>query len=139
MNDSESRAIPIWIMVYAAVQILTSIVGIYGGYVDLAFFYSQFPNADFVDPLVKHLGAVWASKNVATVLVMIYAIVRKHPQILATAFLLKGIADTIDILYSNTAFLPESSFVVNLVTWLILGLPQFAAAYILFRRAGLKL
>ena len=29
----------------------------------------------------------------------------------------------VDILYSNTAFMPGSGLVMNLITWLIIGLP----------------
>lgn len=133
-----ARKIPIWIIIYALLQMLTSVVGIYGGYIDPAFFYAQFPNADFADPLIRHLAGVWGSKNLAIVLVMLFGIIRRHPQGLGTIFLLKGIADTVDILYTNTAFMPGSTLMMALITWLILGLPQLVIAYILFKRSGAK-
>jgi len=101
-NEQESETkIPLWIVLYAGLQALTAVVGIYGGYIDPSFFYTQFPDANFADPLILHLAAVWGSKNLATVLVMLYSIVRKRPQMLATVLLLKFIADTVDILLRN--------------------------------------
>ncbi len=130
--------IPIWIIVYAVLQLFTAFIGLYGGYVDPSFFYTQFPNANFNDPLIRHLAGVWGSKNLATILVMLFGIIRRHPQVLGTAFLLKGIADTVDILYTNSAFMPGSGLVTEIITWLIVGLPQLIIAYILFKRSGMK-
>ena len=135
---SEERKIPLWIIIYAGLQILTSLVGIYGGYIDPSSFYAAFTDVDWGDPLIRHLAGVWGSKNLGIVLVALYAIIRRHPRILGTIFLMKFIADTVDILYTNTAFMPDSLFLTNLVTWLILGLPQAIAAYILFKRSGLE-
>lgn len=132
------RMIPIWIMVYAVLQLFTAAVGLYGGHFDPAFFYTQFPDANFEDPLIRHLAGVWGSKNLATIIVMIFALVRQHPRMLGAVFLLKGIADTVDILYTNYAFMPESSMMTEVITWLIVGLPQLIAAYILFKRSGVK-
>lgn len=129
-STTPTRKIPIWIIAYALLQLFTAFVGLYGGHIDPSFFYTQFPDANFNDPLILHLAGVWGSKNLATILVMVYALVRQHPRILGTAFLLKGIADTVDILYTNSAYLPESSFGVGIITWLILGLPQLIIAYI---------
>ena len=138
-KQSTGRIIPIWIMIYAGLQIITSFVGVYSGYFDLSAFYSQFPNADFTAPLVSHLGAVWASKNVGIILVMTYALIRQKPLVLATALLMKFVPDTADILYSTTAFLPESNLATNIITWLILGLPQGIAAYLLYKQAGFRI
>ncbi|MEM7344674.1 MAG: hypothetical protein AAF485_10555 [Chloroflexota bacterium] len=132
------RQIPIWIMVYAVLQLFTAFVGLYGGYIDPSFFYTQFPDANFNDPLIRHLAGVWGSKNLATILIMVYSLIRQHPRILGTAFLAKGIADTVDILYTNSAFLPDSGLGAGIITWLIVGLPSLIAAYILFKRSGLK-
>lgn len=130
------RLIPLWIIIYAAIQILTSVVGIYGGYFDPSFFYgAQFPTADYND-LVRHLAGVWGSKNLGIVIVMILAIVQRWPRLLGGLFLMKGIQDTIDILYTNNAFYPEPAILQSIITWLILGLPQFICAYILIQRAG---
>ena len=64
-NSTETtNKIPIWIIAYAVFQILTSFVGIYGGYLDVSSFYgSFFPDANWSDPLIKHLAGVWGSKN----------------------------------------------------------------------------
>lgn len=137
-TEVTTRKIPLWIMAYAGIQMLTSFVGIYGGYIDPSSFYSGFPDANWSDPLIKHLAGVWGSKNLGIVIVMLYSIIRSHPRVLGTVFLLKFIADTVDILYTNTAFMPGTGLVTNLITWLILGLPQGIAAYILFKRSGFK-
>lgn len=136
---TESVTMPKWIIGYAILQILTSLVGIYSGYIAPAFFYSQFPDMDFSNPLIMHLAGVWGSKNVGIVIVMIWGLIRKYPSVLGTTFFLKFIADTIDILYTNTMYLPESGFLMNLVTWLILGLPQAFAAYVLFKKSRITL
>ncbi|MEM7029039.1 MAG: hypothetical protein AAF629_05560 [Chloroflexota bacterium] len=137
-STETNNKIPIWITLYAILQLFTAFVGLYGGHFDPSFFYTQFPNANFNDPLIRHLAGVWGSKNLANILVMVYALVRRHPRILATAFLFKGIADTVDILYTNYAYMPGSSFGVEVVTWLIVGLPQLVIAYIVYKRSGLR-
>ena len=136
---TNAHKIPIWISIYAGIQILTSIVGIVGGYVDPSFFYTQFPNADFNDNLVRHLAGVWGSKNLGIVVVAVWAMVRRHPRVLGSVFAMKFIADTVDILYTNNAFLPDASIIQNIISWLILGLPQAIAAYVLFKRSNMQL
>ena len=126
------RKIPIWIVVF------TAAVGLYGGYIDPSFFYTQFPNANFDDPLIRHLAGVWGSKNLATILVMLFGLIRRHPRVLGTAFLLKGIADTVDILYTNSAYMPQSNLITEIVTWLIVGLPQLVIAYLLFKQSEME-
>ena len=130
------RKIPLWIVIYAIIQALTSVVGVYGGYIDLSFFYAaQFPDANFTDNLVKHLGGVWASKNVGIIVVMAWALIQRYPRVLGTVFAMKFIQDTIDILYTNNVFYPEPNILQSVITWLLLGLPQAYAAYVLLRRA----
>ena len=78
---------------------------------------------------------------------MRFRIIRQHSRVLGNLFLLKFIADTVDILYTNTAFMPGTGLMMNpstssghrLITCLILGLPQAIAVYLLFKQSGMKL
>ena len=123
---SKKRKIPIWIYLFGAISIVTSIVGIYGGYIDGSFFYSEFPEIAWKNNLVKHLAGMWASKNLAIVIIMLYAFLKKDMKSLAFIFLFKFISDTPDILFVNTTYREgvSASWTTNIVSWLILALPS---------------
>ncbi len=134
MNVDSSTKIPIWIIIYTVVQILSSFVGIYGGYIDPSIFYSGFEGVDWTLAHIRHLAGMWASKNVGIVAVMLWGLIGRHPRILAAIFAFKFISDTIDILAINTRYMPETTLIQTLVSYVILGAPQAVAAYLLFTR-----
>lgn len=123
---NKNQKIPVWVYVFGGLSILTSLVGIYGGYIDGSFFYNEFPITEWNNNLVKHLAGMWASKNLALVLIMIYAFFKKDVKVLAFIFLFKFISDTPDILYVNTQFREGSaaSWMTNILSWFILALPS---------------
>ncbi len=134
---STNKKIPVWIYIFAVISILSSAVGVYGGYVDASFFYPEFASADWGSGLIKHLGGMWASKNLAIILILVYGLIKKDFRWLAAIFLFKGISDTVDILYVNTSFREGSAggFLPNLLNWLILALPGLLAGIYLLKRA----
>ncbi len=133
---ASNRKIPLWIYLFGLITIASSVVGIYGGYVDGTTFYSEFSADNWQNNLVKHLAGMWASKNVAIVVAMLYGFIKKDLRWLAAIFLFKFICDTPDILYVNTSFREgqAGSLMTNLLTWVILALPGLLATIVLMRR-----
>ena len=85
---------------------------------------------------MKHLAGMWASKNLAFIIVLLYSLIRKKYQWLAAIFLFKFISDTVDILYVNMYFRegPAASLMNNLMSWVLLALPSAIAVYYLSNR-----
>ncbi len=115
---------PWWIYLILAISILSSLVGLYGGYFNGTVFYSEFDESAWKNNLVMHLAGMWASKNLGIIIILIFAFIKKHNQALAYLFLFKFITDTIDILIINTLYREGAAgeLLPNLISWLILGL-----------------
>ncbi len=120
---------PWWIYVILVITILTSLVGVFGGYVDGTKFYAEFSADLWSQKLVKHLAGMWASKNVGIIAVIVFCLVKNYRQGLAMMFLFKFISDTIDILFINVLYRDgdAAGIVSNIITWVILGGASFIA------------
>ena len=58
---ANNRTIPIWVYIYAAISLLSSLIGVYGGYIDGTGFYSEFSPELWQLPIVNHLAGMWFS------------------------------------------------------------------------------
>ena len=137
MNNLQTHKIPWWIYLFAVLSVLSSLVGIYSGYIDASGFYSEFDAVNWEAKHIKHLSGMWASKNVALVLALLYGFFKKDFRWLAAIFLFKFICDTIDIFYVNIMFREGSagSVVTNLINWIILALPGLVATVYLLNKS----
>ncbi|MEO0472894.1 MAG: hypothetical protein AAF206_24975 [Bacteroidota bacterium] len=131
----KTQKIPWWVWVFAVISILSSVAGLYGGYINGAFFYTEFPLENWQNPLVKHLAGMWASKNLGLIVVFLIGLFQRDGKWLAVVFLFKFLTDSIDILYVNPAFQEGAAGGVtsNLISWLILALPGALAAWYFLR------
>jgi hypothetical protein len=134
--EQTKKRLPIWLYLFILICLLSSAVGVYGGYFNGQFFYAEFSADLWNENLVKHLAGMWASKNLAFIIVLLYSLIRKKYQWLAAIFLFKFISDTVDILYVNIYFRegPAASVMNNLMSWALLALPSAIAVYYLSNR-----
>ena len=133
--DKATRASPLWIYVFSALLVLSSLVGIYGGYENPGVLLVEFEGANWSDPHVKMLAGYWGSKNLGFCVVFLFALLTKRLPWLVALFAFRFISDTTDMLILTPLY-REAGPIEIILPFLILGLPSLGAAYVLHKRTA---
>lgn len=112
---------------------LSSLVGIYGGYVNPGVLLAEYTDVDWSLPYLKMLAGYWGSKNLGFSVVFIIAIFTKRFTWLVPLFLFRFVSDGTDMLILTPMY-REVETAEIIVPFLILGLPSLIAAYVLLKR-----
>ncbi len=132
-NASPTRVIPIWIYIFSSLLFLSSLVGIYGGYVNPGVLLAEYSGVDWSPPHIKMLAGYWGSKNLGFCAVFLFAILTKRIAWLVPLFLFRFISDGTDMLILTPLY-RDAAVPEIVLPFLILGLPSLVAAYVLFKR-----
>ena len=135
MADRPSPAIPIWIYVFSALLFLSSLVGVFGGYVNPGVLLAEYTEADWTAPHVRMLAGYWGSKNVAFCVIFIFALVTKRVPWLVPLFAFRFISDGIDMLVMTPLY-RDAGITEIVLPFLVLGLPSLLAATVLQARTN---
>lgn len=137
MVSSTQRTIPIWVYVFSALLFLSSLVGIYGGYINPGVLLAEYTDADWSAPHVRMLAGYWGSKNVAFCVIFIFALLTKRVAWLVPLFAFRFISDGIDMLVMTPLY-REAGALEIVLPFLVLGLPSLLAAIVLHSRTSQK-
>lgn len=132
-KDTSTPAIPLWIYIFSVLLFLSSLVGIYGGYVNPGVLLAEYSGVDWSLPHIKMLAGYWGSKNLGFCAVFLFAILTRRIAWLVPLFLFRFISDGTDMLILTPLY-REAGVTEIVLPFLILGLPSLAAAYVLFKR-----
>ncbi len=132
-DDAPTPKIPLWIYIFSAVLFLSSLVGIYGGYVNPSVLLAEYSGVDWSSPHIKMLAGYWGSKNLGFCAVFLFAILTKRVAWLVPLFLFRFISDGTDMLILTPIY-REAGMLEIVLPFLILGLPSLVAAYVLYKR-----
>ncbi len=132
-DETHKRLIPIWVYLFSALLVLSSLVGIYGGYVNPGVLLTEYADADWSQGHVKMLAGYWGSKNLGFCLVFLPALLMKRLSWLVPLFLFRFISDGTDMLILTPLY-REAGLLEIVLPFLILGAPSLLAAIVLFQR-----
>ncbi|MEM9343222.1 MAG: hypothetical protein AAGA87_09265 [Pseudomonadota bacterium] len=132
-DNRATRLIPLWIYGFSALLFLSSLVGIYGGYVNPGVLLAEYAGADWSAPHTRMLAGFWGSKNLAFCIVFVFALLTKRVAWLVPLFAFRFISDGTDMLVLTPLY-REASLVEIVLPFLVLGLPSLFAALVLHSR-----
>ena len=128
------KKIHVVIVIYAIIIILVNLVGVFFGFGDtsrVAGFLND-PDIDLSHRVIRYLFGNIAAGNLATIVLMAVAVIRRNRVVLATMFTFGFITATISTLILANAY-GVGSVSRNIIRWVVLGLPQLIAAIVLLK------
>lgn len=124
------QKIPVWVLVIAGLFVLAPSAFALMGYLNPN---AQFPDLDATALALTGPMGLYLSRNLATGLVMGFALFRRDPGMLLSAFLLRLFTDGLDIL--NTV-LGGGAFPVAFVVFVVLAAPCVWALWPLVKKSA---
>ena len=105
------QKIPLWIMIWGFLMALLPLCFVGLGYFDPAYYGNEWAADDFA-----RLGGVfgnYVSRNMASALIMFFALSQKSAQMLIVAFLMRIFSDVFDVIHNTIAGTIDMLYVLD--------------------------
>jgi hypothetical protein len=118
MTNILQQNIPVWILIWGLLMALLPLA-----FVGIGYFYPAYYGEEWASGDIGRLGGVfgnYVSRNMASALIMIFALSQRSAQMLIVAFLMRVFSDVFDVLHNSIAGTIDIYYILD-ATVLIVG------------------